>query len=134
MVVPTLQQEPPHPQSKPLHLMLKHVQVLPLQSGVGSTQALPQPPQLPVSFVVLTHVPLHTWYVGAGPHTHDPLEHVVPTWHVPQDTVTPQLFVAVPHTAVPHAIPLSVQPHPLAPAVPPPHVLGGAHVFGQVML
>jgi hypothetical protein len=44
------------------------------------------------------------------------------------------LFVVVVQPRPLQAIPLSVQPQPLAPAPPPPQVLGGVHVLGHVML
>jgi hypothetical protein len=52
-----------------------------------------------------------------------------------QFTVVPQLLTADPHDFPLHvmAVLCGVHPHPLAPAPPPPHVLGGVQVFGQVM-
>jgi hypothetical protein len=51
-----------------------------------------------------------------------------------QVTGTPQLLVAGPQARLAHGLPVGVQPQALEPAFPPPHVLGGVHVFGQLIL
>jgi hypothetical protein len=113
------------PQGVPEHGQFPFEQALP-------PQETPQPPQLREFVSVFTHVPLHSSY-GAGPHTHDPPEHVVPVPQVPQVTVFPHVVVAVPQVALPQAaMPLSVHPQPFAPAPPPPQVFGGIHVLGQL--
>jgi hypothetical protein len=56
-VLPTLQQDAPHPQSKPPHLIERHWQELALQRGASSGQTFPQPPQLLALVAVFTHVP-----------------------------------------------------------------------------
>jgi hypothetical protein len=101
-----LQHEPPQPQSTPPHFIETHPQALALQKSSVTGQTLPQAPQLLKSVEVFVQVPAQSWY-GAGPHTHDPLEHVVPIAHVPQLTVCPQLFVAEPHDRPLHTFVLS---------------------------
>jgi hypothetical protein len=49
--------------------------------------------------------------------------------------VVPQLFVAGPHALpIQAAVSFAVQPQPLAPALPPPHVLAPVQVFGHMMV
>lgn len=59
-------------------------------------------------------------------------EHAEPAPHVfGQAMGTPQLLVAGPQARLAHGLPVAVQPQALAPAPPPPHVLGDTHVLGQ---
>ena len=117
------------PQENSLHVQVPFTQV----SLFVVSQVLPHVPQLLSSFLVSVHRPPQTMK-GAGPQTHWPFEHIVPVAHVPGHcTIAPQLFGAEPHCRPVHAVPLSVHPQPLAPAPPPPHVFGGAHVLGHVM-